>query len=161
MPLVATPPSATAKVCRASPVTGRDADRARLAARDPHVARAGDDDAGAAGEVRGDAVGEQALGEPPAVERDAGRALDGAVAHADRAPGRGGCCAGRPAVRGEPQQERHGQRRAGRGAVAGGGDLARERAVDEAAGPRARLGHGRGERHELGLGRHDGDAGRR
>ena len=56
----------------------------------PQVAGARDDDAGPAREPLGDQVGEQALGEPAAVERHAGRPLHDAAARSarDAAPAR-------------------------------------------------------------------------
>ena len=73
------------RVQRAAAERVGDVHRPRPPAADAQVAGGGDDELVGV-ELLGDEVGEQALGEAAAVDADAGRAVDGVQAGADRAP---------------------------------------------------------------------------
>ena len=115
MPLVATAAFASSeRVERAAVERAGDVDPPRRAA-DPQVAGAVDGKAVVARELPGQHVGEQALGQPAAVELEARRALDGRPSTASARHGAPGRPGRRPSAAGRaPARRRAGGARRGR-----------------------------------------------
>ena len=155
IPLVATPPAASASVCSGAPPNGSATGTGRVRPAVPPSRRSPAHSTATlarAGQPLREQVGEQALGQAAAVERDARRADDDAGRRV------GGDLAPRPRLppgRGAARQARAAAR-AGAGAACAGraGSPAAsssrdERAVDEAARAPPGVGDGGGEQREL------------
>ena len=160
IPLVATPPRLIASRCSVLPSNGLSTLTDPLhfsAPADRQVAAAVDGEARVSGQLLGEHVGEQPLGEAAAVEPHPRRARDRALGRIglDELPARERAGTGRPSGRREPQRLLELQRAAELPGIARALELVEERCIDEAGGGAARVVHGlREPAHERACGHH-------